>query len=441
MSTLGQLRNLWVPWVTTMVLFCFSHAVAQTVKPAPSWTQNNAYQAWEGFKNYFYTSVLNKGDIIAEKQNGNEWSSMWQEAEEIEVAEDAFYWAQKIPGGDTSNYLAHVNNLSQGFIDNMTPAFYTVSYLDWSGNRFNDDLMWASIAFARAYQITGKKNATWLQAAENQFNAVWKRAQAGNGGLIQSQKPTPEQPDPNWVPNEDAPVNFAFVIAGYLIYDNAPSTDPDRESYKDHADTVYAWASANLFGAADLPLGSGCSGQTGLTCVKIFDSNNRSIPNYDTPCKIDPTHDCRGHSDFAYNYGIAIQAAVREAGTDNDAKAQEIANYLMFNIPNTSNYPYVTQYVTANATYNVLPNYGQGGVNDAGYNGIALRGVGLGLDRTILNATTLAWAQANIQAAWDIKNSDNVMWNDWSKTPSAYTYFSWDCSSAVAGMLDIAPPN
>src|SRR5262249_15866951 len=30
MSTLRQLRNFWIPWVTTIVLACFSDAVAQT---------------------------------------------------------------------------------------------------------------------------------------------------------------------------------------------------------------------------------------------------------------------------------------------------------------------------------------------------------------------------------------------------------------------------
>ena len=30
MSTLRRLRNFWIPWVTTIVLACFSDAVAQT---------------------------------------------------------------------------------------------------------------------------------------------------------------------------------------------------------------------------------------------------------------------------------------------------------------------------------------------------------------------------------------------------------------------------
>jgi hypothetical protein len=405
---------------------------------APSWTQNNAYQAWEGFKSYFYTSGAHGGDIIAEQQIGDEspnrWSAMWQEAEEIEVAEDAFYWSQRI-GGDTSNYLTHVNNLCTGFKENMTPAGYIGpgGSLDWSGDKFNDDLMWASIAFARAYQIT--HNSDWLTAAKNQFNTVWGRAQAGNGGLIQSQPHTLPDGKP-WVPIEDSPVNFTFVIAGYLIYDNTGDT-----SYKTKADTVYAWASANLFGVADA--GPACKNQTGLTCVKIYDSNNKSIPNY-------PSYPAGniGPSDFAYNYGTAIQAAVREAlagnaPAGNETAAQNIANYLMFNMDNPN-----SLYAGTYGVYNILPNYGQNGTNDAGYNGIALRGVGLGLNRKdtsgqpILNATTLAWAQANLQAAWNIRNSGNVMWNDWvDSIPGNYTYHSWDCSSAVAGMLDIAPPN
>lgn len=411
-------------------------AVAQT----PSWTENNAYQAWTAFKDYFYTSGANGGDIIADEQIGDEspnrWSVFWQEAEDIEVAEDAFYWTEK-NGGDTSKYVTYINNLCNGFIDNMFPTtnIGPGGSLDWSGDDFNDDLMWASIAFARAYQITHE--AEWLTAAENQFNTVWNRGQAGNGGLIQSQKHTLRNGG-TWSPNLDAAVNFTFVIAGYLIYDNTGDT-----TYKDRADQVYAWASANLFGASDA--GPTCKGQTGLTCVKIFDANNTGpFPNY-----MSYPGTGIGRSDYAYNYGTAIQAAVREAVAGNNAAANEaasqnIANYLMFNMDN-ANFPYAGTF----GVYNILPNYGQDGTNNAGYNGIALRGIGLGLNRKdattnqpILNATTLAWAQSNLQAAWNIRNSDNVMWNDWVDTiPGAYTYHSWDCSAAVAGMLDIVSPS
>ncbi len=113
---------------------------------------------------------------------------------------------------------------------------------------------------------------------------------------------------------------------------------------------------------------------------------------------------------------------------------------------NNPNYPYAGTYTFNGVTYNVLPNYGQGGYNDDGYNGIALRGIGIGYSRGALNVTTLAWAQANLQAAWELRNSSDVMWNDWDNqvsplpiTPNSGLY-SWDCSPAVAGMLDIPPP-
>jgi hypothetical protein len=413
---------------------------------APSWTENNAFQAWAAFRDYFYTAGANGGDIIADEKIGDEanhWSVFWQEAEDIEVVEDAYYWAVK-NGGDTSKYVTYINNLGSGFIDNMHPttnfgpagcslaagAANPCDPLDWSGNIFNDDLMWASMAFARAYQITG--NPDWLTAAEKQFNTVWNRAQAGNGGLIQSQ---PHQL-PNggaWSPNLDSAINFTFVVAGYLIYNNTGDA-----SYKSRADSVYAWAINNLYSTSPQHNAGTCKGQPGLTCAKIFDANNTgpfsNYPNY-PGTGISP-------SDYSYNYGTAIQAAVRVGGTGNDAATQAAANYLMFNMDNPFS-PYAGTY----NGFNILPNYGQNGANGAGFNGIALRAVGLGLNRNgtngqpILNSTALAWAQENLQAAWNLRNSDNVMWNDWvDPIPGSYTYHAWDCTDMVAGMLDIAAP-
>jgi hypothetical protein len=57
---------------------------------------------------------------------------------------------------------------------------------------------------------------------------------------------------------------------------------------------------------------------------------------------------------------------------------------------------------------------------------------------------------STITAAWNDRNTDNVMWNDWkpgdvtgtalSGYTGTYTYNSWDCSDAVAGMLTVAAP-
>ncbi len=80
-----------------------------------------------------------------------------------------------------------------------------------------------------------------------------------------------------------------------------------------------------------------------------------------------------------------------------------------------------------------------------GQNGIALRGVGFALSSGYLHSRQLAWAQANVAAAWIVRNSNDVMWNNWTPdtlsavTPSSGLY-SWDCSSALAGMFDIPAP-
>jgi hypothetical protein len=110
-----------------------------------------------------------------------------------------------------------------------------------------------------------------------------------------------------------------------------------------------------------------------------------------------------------------------------------------------SNTPEWTPYdgtIAYHGTWNVLPDYGQGGKNNAGYNGIALRGVGYGLARGTLSRATLEWAQANVQAAWNNRNEDGLAWNKWkqdahARTPDKGVLFSWDCSAALAGLFDV----
>lgn len=375
-----------------------------------AWTPLDTLQAWAGYNQDFYAAGAAGGSIFAVQQGGSSFcrSCWWEEVEEIEVAEDAYDWAKTHDPTHLQSYSDEVEALCTGFNANMYPGFKGPNGpYDWSGDNFNDDLNWGTMAFSRAYRITHDTN--WLAAAQLNFNTVWNRAQApgglGNGlsGLMQTQPH-----GSHWTANLDSPVNFTFVIAGYLIYDITHDA-----SYKTKADNVYQWAIANLYTTT---VNNGvCNDHPDLTCAKIYDGT-------------------KGHSDYAYNYGIAIQAAARERDF---VKAQYIANWLMFN-SNNPNYPYVG----SSNGYNILPNYHQGGKNDDGYNGIALRGVGYAIRHGVLHGLVLAWAQANVAAAWATRNSDDVMWNNWTPdNPNADTpasgLYSWDCSSAMAGMFDI----
>lgn len=415
-------------------------ASAQT----PTWSGSDSYQAWAGYNRDFYASGANGGNIFTEESvnaGGSNWSSFWEEAEEIEAAEDAYYYSYNhYPTHSHTSYVNEIIALCNGFIDNMPSKWIgPKGGYDWSGDRFNDDLAWAATAFVRAYQITGDR--TFLSAAEENFDTIWNRAQAEvvtvsgvkEVGLAQIQPPTgvsPQNNPSNWSPNLDAPANFGFVIAGYLLTDNTGSS-----LYKAEANEVYAWAMENLYTISSNN-GGPCKAHMSLVCGKIRDANNTAynagvFAGY-APAGIGPT-------DFAYNYGIAIQSTVRYG---DHTSAQRIANYLMYNM-NNSNYPYAGTYVYGGTTYNVLPNWSgsknNNNSNDAGYNGIALRGVAFAITRNAVNATTEAWAQANVQAAWNERNSNDVSWANWV-SPTAEDQYSWGDSAALAGLLDIPAP-
>ncbi len=397
-----------------------------------------AHSAWASYNAYFKTSDGKGGEFFAIKQGTNRSSGFWEDAEEIELAEDHYDFAMR------NGYTKERSALAAG-VNQLCIAFVNKHDHSWASNRFNDDLNWATIAFVRAYRVTldaGAPNITWLKDAEINFNTVYNRASTGNGGIAQIQPPEPLTPD--WKPNLDAPANFTFVIAGYLIYDNNGDI-----GYKNKANGVYKWSIDNFYTTSSHNGGPCAPPNSNLTCGKIIDSSPGSQYTI-APWNSLPNALRVGPSDFTYNYGIAINAALRVGGHDNLIIAQNIANYLMFNFSNTmapvNHTAYDGAFTYNGDTWNILPNYGQGGKNNAGYNGIAFRGVGFGLSVGALNSVTKHWAQANVLAAWNNRNNDNVIWNAWNqdgtkKTPaSGGGLYSWDCSAALSGLFNIPVP-
>lgn len=521
-------------------------------QPAPSWTGGDAYQAILNYNNYFYSGQTSTADSSLTLYSGESgyndstgngqnfgviyntdpnptkqpyWSTFWYEAEEMEVAEDAYWWAVT-NSGSTGKYLTEVNNLAQGFVDeqyplsnfcNKTPPWSGGNAYCWHGSGytdieyeypinegngnggdwFNDDLMWASRAFVRAYDVTnnnGTPVSDWLTAAENQVSYVWSNARAqfsADGtqvGLLQSFCNTNKPGDgptsgetclqqyglsqTTWAPNLDAEVNFPFVIAAKMIANDltAEGDTGDAATYNNEAAKVYAWAVNNLITTTTTAAQTCTTAMTNLansnstfaslstsqTCAEVYDANNSGVITEDGSQQ---TVGFNGESgywswipasstsswDFSMNYGNAIQAAILMGDT---TTAQQVANYLMYGLDNNDpNHDYAGTYTYGGISYNILPNYGSEGGNYDGSNGIALRGVSYALYRSDLDQLTLNWAQANLQAAWNNANSNNVMWNDWTpgdttggSTDPSYVYNSWDCSDAVVGMLNVAAP-
>jgi hypothetical protein len=371
-----------------------------------TWNESDVNEMWNGYVSDFYNKD-GAGYYVFTPQAGEAAiTGFWEEAEEIEMAEDGYDWAVRENNtfGNTNDIASKINTLCIGFTNH--------NGILWNADKYDDDKNWAEIAFARACQITG--NGNWLSVATNNFNYVWKYGQVngvtnGSWGLTQ-------------VTNTErmyANVNFTFVIAGYLLYNITGDS-----SYKSKADAIFNWAKANLYVYNHMP----AKNRSGNVCSMIYNYNNEefggSIQN----------RDCM------YNYGIAIRAACFENDT---TMARTVANWMIYNVDADTNgdgVPYAGTY----DSYNVLPDYGAGGNNgdnDCGYDGIGLRGFGVALmDGLLTNPDALPFVQANLQSAWNNRSSDNVEWCGWATAPAG-TKYSWGDSAAMAGMFDIPAPD
>ena len=370
-----------------------------------TWNESDVDAMWTGYTNDFYVLAASGHHIFGVTAGNTTITGFWEEANEIAMAEDGYDWA-------TTDY----NSLGSGsaissMIDDLCAGFVAHNGSLWSADQYDDDILWATMAFARAYQITGDNS--WLADATNNFNYVWANGQEdgvtdGSLGLTQVRG------DKRMYAN----VNFTFVIAGDMLYDLTGNS-----IYKSEADVIFNWSKTNLYVYNHLPAKNGSTN----VCSMIYNYNDSEF----------------GKSiqirDEMYNYGIAIQAADFENDTD---MAVTVANWMIYNInadTNSDGTPYAGTY----DGYNVLPDYGAGGNNgdnNCGYDGIALRGFGFALmDGLLANPDALPFAQANVQSAWNHRGSDNVEWCGWTTSPSG-TKYSWGDSSAMAGMFDIPAP-
>lgn len=373
-----MLGALCVSIILIFILFAARPASAQ------SWSVQDVRVAYSDFNLYFYKYIGGYYYYVTVVDGTNK-GGFWQSAEKIEMAEDAYHWAEVNYTADEAADKTEITNLTNGFLQLHPVA-------TWAKDTWNDDINVATIAFARCYQITG--SSTCLSAAESGYSTVWSRARQGNGGLCEQ---TPGC-------YENSSVNWTFVIAARILYDITGTT-----TYKTDGDSVYTWAQANLYNS---------------TTGEIYDA-----PGSGT------------NTIWDYNFGYALAAAFYKQ--DKSSFSSNVLNYLMYNLDNP-NYPYDGTY----NGYNILPNYGQGSGgtdnNDGGFNGITMRGVEDANYNGQVNSTQLAWAQANVGRAWAIRNSSGLSWDDWNHaTPTnqdGVSPYSWDCSSTVAGMFNIPHP-
>jgi hypothetical protein len=157
------------PWIAfaaaLFVLFSMQFACAQV-----GWTAGDTKNAWNGYLTaYQYTGAAGYDYLFATNVNGSTHGGFWTSAELIDMAVDAYVWAKTNDSANLSTYENEVEGLCDGFVSLHPDSEGGGSWA--SEDEWNDDLNVATIAFTRAYGVTG--TSRWLTDAEDSFNAVW----------------------------------------------------------------------------------------------------------------------------------------------------------------------------------------------------------------------------------------------------------------------------
>ena len=172
----------------------------------PGFYNNNFYFTLNGGAQGYYRKRYGSGSA----------TSFWQFAEEIEVLCD-------------SADLTKLNQACAGFI--------AINGTDWSGNSFNDDLSWASMAFSRAYMLTG--NSNYKTYAKNGFDVAYTGGwDTVNGGMWWNTSKI----------SKPSCANGPGGLAAYLIYLNYGDS-----TYKTKAQAFHTWRSITFMTTAPAP--------------------------------------------------------------------------------------------------------------------------------------------------------------------------------------------
>jgi predicted alpha-1,6-mannanase (GH76 family) len=330
-----------------------------------AFTSRDADAAFDAYNTNFYVVHDSFGFYKTNLRGGR--SDFWKQAEQIEMIEDAF---------ERTGSAAHRQMIAQS-IAGFTNHFG----LDWTWNKFNDDIIWMTIACARGFLATS--NNTYRALAEKNFDAVYSRGWDTRlgGGLWWTTDRT----------GKHACINSPAVISACLLFQISGD-----KSYLTKAKAIYAWERSALFNLATGAVGDNIK-SNGVVNPKVF----------------------------TYNEGTFIGAA----------------NYLC-KLTGDTNY-FDDALLAANFTKNILcgggklPAYGSG--DAGGFNGIFMRWLVRFVKDNNLWPKFYDWMSANADAAWSVRRADNLSWQNWNADTPPGTLDSWDCSDTVV-LLQVLPP-
>jgi autotransporter-associated beta strand protein len=347
---LGNGRGVWI----LLGLLCFNGGSSFAFTPS------DVVTSFFSFKNVFYASSGANAWFKNNQSGGATY--FWGQANEIECVIDAYEWTSN------SVYKTMTTSLLNGFKANNGS--------DWSWNVYNDDVMWACMAFARGYLQTG--NTTFRDIAKANFDMCYARGwDATLGGMYWTTGNT----------NKVAAVNGPASIAAYLLYKSY-----NDASYLSKAQTIFDWERSMFF----VPT-------TGM----IYDGMRTNVPVGGPPT--------------TYNQGTFIGAA-NFLGHTNDAILA--ADYTMNHMTSSG----------------ILPQYGtnnnNSGFNAIFVRWMARfmkeRGLQSRYQQWLQDNANAAW---NFR-----RTTDNLSWCQWrQQTPRDVNLDSWDCIASFEIMQAVPP--
>ena len=331
--------------------------------PARAFTSADADTILNAYKKAFYQE-RGKSGYFKKTEKDLEPNYFWGQAEEIEGILDA---AERTKDRDHQKWVSQL-------LDGFSAHEKTI----WAGNKYNDDIMWACIAFARGYLLTGDKR--FRKIAKDNFDLVWERGwdTKGGGGIWWTTEKT----------TKNSCVVFPAAVAAHLL--SQCFNDP---KYLAKAQQIYDWGKEHLWNP-----------ETG----QVYDSVTSKTPT-------------------TYNQGTFVGAA----DFLGDVKsAALVSKYTMEHMGGK----------TWNG-YRLMPQYGID-QNNSGFNAIGLRWIAKFVVAHNLHDSFLGWLQTNANAAWDVRRTkDNLSWCQWREpSPEKVAFDSWDCISSVVA-LQVVPPD
>jgi hypothetical protein len=321
---------------------------------------NTSFLTTSGSTQYYKTAL-----------NNTATDYFWCQALDIQMVEDT--------------YLRTKSSSQKDLITNLLNTFLQQNQgqgglYDWNWNDYNDDLLWAGIAFARGYQITG--NVTFLNQAKYAFNRAYDRGWDNSlGGGI-------------WwdVTHQDKSglSNNTAVILGCYIYELTKES-----AYLTKASAVYDWIWLTLYNRT-----------TGAVYENI--TPNGTVSSVAS----------------VYNAGAFIGAANQLHRITGRLSLYDDAKRAV-------------DYVRANETTNGIFN---NPIRNGSWSSEFARGLGEFVRDNNLWSTYYSWMKQNVDAAWAARRTDrNITWNNWlTTTPSDNVTGMLECISAVV-MQQVTP--